>query len=72
MAKRPGELPLHMRLDDRMSRGLKRAAEEETRDFHNQIRHYIRRGLTSDGYWPESQDLTEGIASPSEPDPDSN
>lgn len=59
------KVPQSMTFDGRMTRSIQKAAEAETRNVRDQIRHYIRKGLTSDGYWCEdNQLLTEESTSP--------
>ncbi len=68
------KVPQSMTFDGRMTRSLRKAAEAETRPVRDQIRHYIRKGLTQDGYWCEDSQALSGSSegSTSDSDPDSN
>jgi hypothetical protein len=67
------KVPQSMTFDGRMTRSLRHAAEMETRPVRDQIRHYIRQGLTRDGYWDRDiQEPTEESTSPEGSDPSDN
>lgn len=62
-----------VRFDGRTSTALTRASQREDRTLSQQIQRYVRRGLTADGYWDESQVASEGgTAAPEPEDPSSS